>query len=318
MMQRARWFGSLLLICLLAGCGGSSTTPSGTTKDPADPAHSRLLQSEPATAVVGVDQAAGRRGFPNVVFLAATSKLSQQRPGFVEGAENVDVDEWTLASEGPSGFSDTSGWAQRIGGLGLTPQSEVYVYDGGEMRFASRIRFLLWHFGVSHAHLVNGGYAALQYWLPSQAQPGTLAPTVYTPTVNNWPIQLVDRAQVLADLGQPNVFIVDVRTPAEYNGAVVLPGDLQAGHIPGAINVPIANFFIGTEAVPLLGGSSQVKTQLLTAGVTLSGPVIFYCHDGAKSSLAATLAADAGVGPVMLYYDSWIDWSANSSDPIAQ
>jgi 3-mercaptopyruvate sulfurtransferase SseA len=66
-------------------------------------------------------------------------------------------------------FSETSGafrkirkWAQILSALGISENSEVILYDDGEMKFASRARFLLYYFGVRRTFMVNGGYNAME------------------------------------------------------------------------------------------------------------------------------------------------------------
>ena len=61
--------------------------------------------------------------------------------------------------------------------------------------------------------------------------------------------------------------LVDVRTPAEY----------RAGHIDGAVNIPVSEL-----------GS---RTQELG---TKDGPIVVYCQSGARSGRAKQILAGAG------------------------
>ncbi|MBS2028134.1 MAG: rhodanese-like domain-containing protein [Deltaproteobacteria bacterium] len=65
-----------------------------------------------------------------------------------------------------------------------------------------------------------------------------------------------ERAHALVQSGAK---LVDVRTPSEF----------QAGHIPGAVNVPLQE--LGSRA-----GSLGEKTR----------PVVLYCASGARSAMA--------------------------------
>jgi rhodanese-related sulfurtransferase len=60
--------------------------------------------------------------------------------------------------------------------------------------------------------------------------------------------------------------LVDVRTPEEF----------AAGHIEGAINVPVQSLPAGSEAIPA------------------DRPVVVYCRSGARSARAAAMLLDAG------------------------
>ena len=67
---------------------------------------------------------------------------------------------------------------------------------------------------------------------------------------------------------QPEVLLVDVRTPAEY----------AEGHIPGAINIP--NETIGADPIPQLADKAQT--------------ILIYCRSGNRSKDAAGKLAEQG------------------------
>jgi rhodanese-related sulfurtransferase len=64
------------------------------------------------------------------------------------------------------------------------------------------------------------------------------------------------------------VLVVDVRSPEEF----------AAGHVPGAINVPLDH---------LTGGEAQLKEWK-------QRPVVLYCRSGRRSALAAGTLEKAG------------------------
>lgn len=76
----------------------------------------------------------------------------------------------------------------------------------------------------------------------------------------------VNNAEFKAAMGAPGVRIIDVRTPEEY----------EAGHIPGAENVPI-------DSLPQAAGSWD-KTK----------PLLVYCATGARSLNAKQFLAGQG------------------------
>ena len=59
-----------------------------------------------------------------------------------------------------------------------------------------------------------------------------------------------------------------------------------------------------------------MQALFLGAGLSPEDSLIVYCHDGAKSSLAATLLVQAGYSRVGLYYLSYRDWSQNLGLPV--
>lgn len=80
---------------------------------------------------------------------------------------------------------------------------------------------------------------------------------------------------------EPAAIILDVRRPDEY----------QAGHIPGAINIP--NETIGSEALPQLPDKDQA--------------ILVYCRSGNRSKQASEKLAALGYTQV-LEFGGILDW----------
>ena len=78
----------------------------------------------------------------------------------------------------------------------------------------------------------------------------------------------ISMQEAAAEMQQPAVLLVDVRTPEEY----------AAGHIPGAINLP--NETIGTEPPAQLPDKAQT--------------ILVYCRSGNRSKDAAHKLAEQG------------------------
>jgi len=302
----------LLTIIAAAGCGSGS--PDANT----EPGLSTRF-------VMPVDRLPATLKHKGVVLLSVQESDDGgiSNPGFVNNAVPVDELDLKLLSEMPGAFTNFSAWAQQFGALGISENSEVILYDDGEMKFASRIRFLLYYFGVHRTFIVNGGYNAMQPLIAdgrlTQTPPGIPTPATFEVTVQNNPIHLVDQADVFAALGDPDVMLVDVRTVGEFDGCVKLAGITRPGHIPGARNLPIENLLSPQTSDPdfsFLDSPPDLRAIFRTFGLHIHDQVIVYCHDGAKSSLAAVSLIDAGYDNVSLYYLSYLDWQANPSNPV--
>jgi rhodanese-related sulfurtransferase len=87
------------------------------------------------------------------------------------------------------------------------------------------------------------------------------------------PFYRIDVPEAVEMAGQPDVAVIDVREPHEYN----------AGHIPGATLIPVNSVFARREELP--------KDK----------KIVFVCAVGQRSALAAELAAAAGLPPERLY-----------------
>lgn len=313
---------SLILAVALRGAGSAQETPP--------PAADSFLASEGAVAG-GLSRrflleprslrALLRR--PDTILLSAQSVIEIANPGFVNNAVPVDVDAITDFGETPGAFSNFAGWADRFGALGVRRGSTVVIYDDGELKFASRVRYLLDHFGVRRAFLINGGFNALLPLIAAgqlfQTPPGNAKPAIFDVRVRDRPIHLVDTDAVAEIVGDPSVKLIDVRTPAEFAGCFLLPGIKRGGHIPGAQNIPLAEILTPQPDDPdysFLNRPRQLRATFVAARIRPRDHIIVYCHDGAMSSLAALALVQAGYKQVSLYYHSYLDWQDNPSNPV--
>lgn len=90
---------------------------------------------------------------------------------------------------------------------------------------------------------------------------------------------------VFADvISQPNVVIVDVRTPEEF----------AQGHIQGAVNIPVEmpNFAQATQALPPADAYAV------------------YCRSGNRSQIAVEMMSQAGVLPIVELISGTNGWTA--------
>ena len=255
MTRRFRWVLALavaLTVTVTASRGGTASAQEAATV-----AADSSASSEMAGALSRRNLLEPRNLRPllrrrDTILLSAQSTIEIANPGFVNDAVPVDVDALTDFSETPDAFTNFTGWAERFGALGITRRSTVIVYDDGELKFASRVRFLLDHFGLRRAFLLNGGFNALQPLITSgqlsETPPGAATTATFEVQVQDRPIHLVDRQTVAAVVGDPSVILLDVRTPAEFAGCFLLPGIKRGGHIPGAINLPLKNILTPQES----------------------------------------------------------------------
>jgi thiosulfate/3-mercaptopyruvate sulfurtransferase len=113
--------------------------------------------------------------------------------------------------------------------------------------------------------------------------------------------------------GVPGVAVVlDVRAPERYRGEVE-PIDPVAGHIPGALNAPIADVL--TED-GLLRSPAELAATYAALGAVPGADVAAYCGSGVTAAQAVLALEVAGVRAA-LYPGSWSGWITDPSRPIA-
>jgi thiosulfate/3-mercaptopyruvate sulfurtransferase len=93
------------------------------------------------------------------------------------------------------------------------------------------------------------------------------------------------------------VAILDVRTPAEYDGSGGQPCDPRQGHVPGARNL---DFYRLMELTP-----EQIDAEL---GLEQGAEVVAYCHSGSRSAMAVQMLRALGYD-ARNYVGSWHEWS---------
>ena len=208
----------------------------------------------------------------------------------------------------------------------------------------SELEDLLSRSGIAPEHtLVFYGYgAALGFWLmrahghrdvrmlvgsrEQWAQAGgawsTEAPTPAAssyPLVDADPELLVSRTAVEAALAEPNCVLLDVRSELEFNGERFWPSGAtedtgRAGHIPGAISVPIE--LLRTED-DTFRAAEEMRRALEEAGITPDQKVITYCTIGNRASQAwFALKYLLGYPDVSVYYGSWVQWGKAEDTPV--
>ncbi|HLF24475.1 MAG TPA: sulfurtransferase, partial [Burkholderiales bacterium] len=194
--------------------------------------------------------------------------------------------------------------AEILGSIGLTPAHHVVAYDDEGNGRASRFLWTLDAIGHRGTSLVDGG---LRAWL-AERQPTESGVRPITPT--RYPVHIVgeviaDKKYLLAHLNDPQIVLVDTRTPQEYDGTNKRA--LRAGHIPGAVN------FNWTDAMDparhlRLKDTTELKRTLEGLGVTPDKEVITYCQTHHRSSHTYVVLKILGYPRVRSYPGSWSEW----------
>lgn len=104
--------------------------------------------------------------------------------------------------------------------------------------------------------------------------------------------------------------------PAGADGIARTPrGDLRAGHVPGARNVPSSELYRpdGTMKSP-----DQLRKLLAAAGVHRGSRAITYCGVGISASALLFALRRAGIEDAALYDASWEEWGRDPARPVAR
>lgn len=106
-------------------------------------------------------------------------------------------------------------------------------------------------------------------------------------------------------LGEPGLVLLDVRSLAEYTGAMGAPCDPRQGHVPGARHL---------ELTSLLDAGTPERMRELV-GAPAGAEVIAYCHSGSRSAIVVEMLTAVGYA-ARNYTGSWHEWSRDPSLPV--
>lgn len=198
-----------------------------------------------------------------------------------------------------------------LGLCGVTPETQVVAYDGGDGAYAARLWFLLRAFGHRRVAVLDGGWA---HWtalgLPTDAEMPTIRATTYSGAFDR--SLLFDAGGIPARL-QAGDALVDARAGERFRGEIE-PIDHVAGHVPGAINRPYA--------MNLDAGRFKPAAQLAEEFAALLGDrspqqLIAMCGSGVTACHHLLAMTHAGLPGARLFTGSWSGWIEDPSRPVA-
>lgn len=238
----------------------------------------------------------------------------------IPGATYIDIHDDLCA--GP-GFSQASGgrhplptredFARTLGRLGVTPDTQVIVYDRNKSSFCCRAWWMLRWVGHQSVAVLDGGLKAWKlagFPVESGAGHTPVATDTYPlqePLVELWTID-----QVKANLTNHEAQLFDCRAPERYRGEVE-PLDPRAGHIPGALNRPFqASFDKAGCFLPAETLSAELNHVLPT-----HQPCVAYCGSGVSATPLVLAAQIAGLPLPALFAGSFSEWSCDAQAPVA-
>jgi thiosulfate/3-mercaptopyruvate sulfurtransferase len=240
----------------------------------------------------------------------------QYRAGHIPGAIYASLDEDLSArktgANGRHPLPAVEDLAATFGRLGIDRGTQVVVYDQDTGLFASRLWWSLRYLGHEAVALLDGGWAKwVREGRPTQSGDETRAPAVFTPAAR--PDSRVEVEDVAAQLGSPDVLLVDARGPERYEGRSETV-DRVAGHIPGAAN-HFYKWNLSPEGTMLPPQALREQfTRLL--GERRPEQAVMYCGSGVSACHNLLAMEHAGLHGTKLYVGSWSEWSSDPARPI--
>jgi len=203
-------------------------------------------------------------------------------------------------------------FADFMGKLGIDEHILVVAYDDFGGIFAARLWWALNYYGHAGVVVMDGGW---QKWIaenrPITAELPVIAPKIFTPKPNDALRLTIE--QVQAGIDGDNLSLIDVRTPAEYEGKASRAK--RFGHIPTAKNLP-RNDLIRADNTML--PVDELRLKFADMGITADGAGVgLYCNGGVSASYGLLAMRVAGFTGGAVFDGSWKEWGNDVEKPIA-
>jgi len=230
--------------------------------------------------------------------------------GHIPGAVFADLDRDFCGPPGAGGrhpLPDVASLRAALRRLGVRQGHPVVVYERGPIPTgsAARVWWTLRWAGHDEVSVLDGGFAA---WRRAGGAESHEEPT---PAPGDIDVKPGGMTRWTAE-DVPGKFLIDARAPERFRGEVE-PIDPVAGHIPGAVNLPLPST---VDADGRLRSRDELKATFEALGAGDTEPVGAYCGSGVTAAHEVLALALAGI-PAALYVGSWSNWVADPARPVA-
>lgn len=276
--------------------------------------------------LISAGDLARRLGAPDLLVADCRFDLADPAAGHaawcgahLPGAHHVDLDRDLSAPVSPGGggrhpLPARAALARRFGALGIGPRTTVVAYDDAGGFFAARLWWLLRWMGHGRVQVLDGGLAA---WTAAGApvDDGPPAERTAQPFVAGAPAMPVIDAQAVAHgLAADSLLLLDVRAPERFRGDVE-PLDRVGGHVPGAVNHPLAG---NLDAARRFRAPAELRARFdALRGDRPPDEIAVMCGSGVSACHTLVALELAGLPGAALYAGSWSDWVADPARPVA-
>lgn len=235
----------------------------------------------------------------------------------IKGARFVDLEKdlATASSDASKGgrhpLPDLFDFAKTLSELGISENSRIVIYDDKNgANAAARCWWMLFAFGIENVQVLDGGFQiAEKAGLEMNSGPEHFHQTTIRIS-EKWQLPTADIDEVEHLLSEKSATVIDVRDAYRYNGESE-PIDPIAGHIPGAINIPLTENLTenGTFLQPEILKENYQK-------ILNNHPekLIIHCGSGVTACHTILAMAYAGMEIPALYVGSWSEWCRSGKE----
>jgi thiosulfate/3-mercaptopyruvate sulfurtransferase len=237
---------------------------------------------------------------PDVIIIDSRGNFPYKL-GHVKNSRVLGVDRViSVSNNGANLVIDASTAEKMFSELGIDYSKTVVVYGEYMDPSAARIVWTLMYYGHSNTKLLDIDFSTFQRMWPLSVtteipNPASTNVDRFKPRAN--PTIRVDAEGVKARLDDPQVIIIDARTPQEHIQARI-PGSRLHSWEDG----------LGADG-QMMKSKEKLEEDFKASGIDKNKEIICYCHSGARSSHKFLQFKQAGFENVRMYDGSIIDWA---------
>ena len=235
----------------------------------------------------------------------------------IPGAVFLDLDKDlagpVLPETGRHPLPDVTSIVATLGAVGIENSSNIVVYDQDNGAIAARAWWILRWLGHGSVYLLDGGYSRWdQLGFPLETGEVAREPTQYdvAPCLTRI-LTTADLEENLDKLREHK--LLDARDRQRFLGKKE-PIDPVAGHVPGAVSLPFAEFVREDGTWLPLSARAGLLENALGPDKNVDWSVM--CGSGVTACHLAISGIEAGYNEPRLYAGSWSEWIRDPDRPI--
>lgn len=300
----------ILLISVLAFLV-SCTTTSKFKESKSRPAQKNELLS--GQLIVETEWLATNLNSSKLRLLDYGRKEADYMAGHIPGAIFIDRKAvWDKVDGIPGMLPPVSTMVAELEKAGISNDSKVVVYDSNSGLWASRLFWALEYLGHRDVHILNGGW---NKWLQEKR---AVQMASHVPTRGNFipHVQhdlLATKDWLLMNLSNPDVKIIDARSPKEYAGEDVRAA--RGGHIPGSVNINWVSHLEADDSKTFLP-EKELRGLYESINIYKNSSVVTLCQSGVRGAHTYFVLRFLGYPRVRLYDGSWAEWGNDWEAPL--
>ena len=308
--MKKHYISTFLLLSALILLISCTTTAEFKEIRPKPAQETKLLSGQ---LLVETEWIAANGGFSRLRLIDYGRKEVDYHAGHIPGAVFIDRKAvWDKVNGMPGMLPSVETMVAELEKAGISNDSKVVIYDSNSGLWASRLFWALEFLGHRDVHILNGGWnkwvrekRAVQ--IASYVPPrGKFIPHIQSDflATEDW---------ILENLTNPDVQIIDTRSPREYAGEDVKAA--RGGHIPGAVNINwISNLkgdnsktFAPKEELAELYDSQKISKDKI---------IVTHCQTGVRGAHTYFVLKLLGYPKVRVYDGSWAEWGNDWKVPV--